>query len=131
MFPYMRRKRLGNSGITSIVQTMIRKLRITSADLSIVLDLKQIPHTYQQFYHAFSQRPRNHQEGMDEEGRSTHMVEKGEEAEEAAVGVAEEAPEDKEKEIEIKVKIVLTSAIPPGGMGNKNGHDSYVILNNL
>ena len=65
--------RSGNSRITSIVQTTISKLRLISADLSIVLALRQLLYIHQQLYHAFYQRPIHHQEGMDEDGRSTHL----------------------------------------------------------
>ena len=60
---------------------------------------------------------------MDGDGRSTHLVEEEEEAEVAdlkadqdVVGVVEEAAKDKAKEIEIKLKIELTEAIPPDDM---------------
>ena len=52
-------------------------------------------------------------------------------SEKAVVGVAKEAAEDEVKEIDIKVKMGLTSAIPQGGMGNKNGCNSATILNNV
>ena len=52
---------------------------------------------------------------MDGEGGSTHLEVEKEEAEadglkakEAAVGLVKEAAEDKEKETEIRVKMVLT-----------------------
>ena len=51
------------------------KIRLTSTDLETVLNLKQLPHTYQQLYHAFAHRPRHHQEGIGGDGRSTHLVE--------------------------------------------------------
>ena len=74
---------------------------LTSTDPATVLSLRQLPHTYQQLYQAFSQQPRNHQEGTDVYIRSTQMVEEEEaddfKAEGAAVGVAKEATEDKTK----------------------------------
>ena len=51
------------------------KIRLTSADLATVIDLRQFPHIYQQLYHAFYQRPRHHQEGIRGDGRSTHLIE--------------------------------------------------------
>ena len=69
-----------------------------------VISLKQIPHIYQQLYHAIYQQPSHHQEGTDRYGRSTHLKEEEDEteatyleAEEAEVGVVEEAAEDKAK----------------------------------
>ena len=52
-------------------------------------------------------------------------------AEEAAVGVVKEASEDKAKEIEIKLKMGLILAIPPGGMVKNNGCNSVAIINNI
>ena len=52
-------------------------------------------------------------------------------AEEAGVGVVEEAAEDKTKEIEIKVKMGLPQVIPPGGMGKNNDIYSDTILKNV
>ena len=57
--------RSGKSWITSIVQTTILNLRLTSGDITIVIASRQITHTYKQLYHSFSQRPRNNQEVMD------------------------------------------------------------------
>ena len=84
----------------------IWKLRFKSADLSTVLALIQIPHTYQQLYDPFYQRPVHYQEVMDGDGRSTHLWEEKEESEEAylkaennAAGVVEESVEEEAKEI--------------------------------
>ena len=44
--------------------------------------------------------------------------------------MVKEAAEDEAKEIEIKVKMVLTYAIQPGDMGKKNGCNSAAIINN-
>ena len=111
----MRRTRSENSWITSIFQTTIWKLRLISEDLATVLASRQLTHIYQQLYHDFTQRASHHQEGMDEDSRSTQLVEEGEEteaadfkAEEAAVGVVQEAVEEEKKEIETKVKMGLT-----------------------
>ena len=111
----MRMTMSGKSWITSIFQTTIWKPRLTSVDLATLLASRQLPHTYQQLHLAFSQQPSHHQEVMDGDGRSTQLGEEEEEAEavdfkeeEAAVGVVEEATEEEAKEIEIKVKMVLT-----------------------
>ena len=76
---------------------MISKLRIISADLSTVLDLRRLLYIYQQLYHAFYRKPIHHQEGMDGDGRSTKLgKEKGEaqavylKVTKAAVGVIKE-----------------------------------------
>ena len=65
MLSYMRSTSSDNFWITSISQTTILNRLLTSAYLATVLDLVQIPHAYQQLYHAFSQKPSHHQEGMD------------------------------------------------------------------
>ena len=52
-------------------------------------------------------------------------------AEEAAVRVIKEATEDEAKEIEINLKMVLTKATPPGGMGKNNVHGSATTLINV
>ena len=71
----MRRTTSGKFWITSIVQTMILKLRLTYADLSKVLASRQLPHNYQQLYHAFYQQPSHHHEVIDGDGRSTWLGE--------------------------------------------------------
>ena len=90
-------------------------MRLISVDLGTVLGSIQLPHIYQHLYHAFSQRPNYHQEVMDGYRISTQLEEEEREseaynlkAEEAAVGVVEEAAEEEAKVIEIKVKMWLT-----------------------
>ena len=75
-------------------------MRLISADLATVLALRQIPHIYQQLYHAFYRRPSHHQEGMVVHGMSNQIGEEEEEeeadnfkAEEAVVGVVEDSAE--------------------------------------
>ena len=70
MLLYMRRTSSGNSWITSIFQTNVLKLRLTYADISTLIPSRQLPHTYQQLYHAFSQQPSHHKRVMDGNGRS-------------------------------------------------------------
>ena len=50
-------------------------MRLISVELYTVLASRQLPHTYQHLYHAFSQRTSHHQEGMDREVRSTRLGE--------------------------------------------------------
>ena len=76
-------------------------MRLTSADISTVLASRQLPHTYQQLYHAFYQQTIHHQEGMDGNARSNNLGEEEGDAEaadlkseKATLGVAEEAAED-------------------------------------
>ena len=69
----MRKTRSGNSWITSTVQIKNLKRILTSTDLATVLVLRQIPHTYQHLYDAFSQQPSYHQECMDVDDRSTPL----------------------------------------------------------
>ena len=75
---------------------------------------------------------------MDRGGRSTNLGNEEDEseaadlkAEEAAVRVIKEATEDEAKEIEINLKMVLTKATPPGGMGKNNVHGSATTLINV
>ena len=75
---------------------------------------------------------------MDRGGRSTNLGDEEDEseaadlkAEEAAVRVIKEATEDEAKEIEINLKMVLTKATQPGGMGKNNVCDSATTLINV
>ena len=58
--PVYEEERSGNSWITSIFQKSILKLKLTSTDIATVLASIKLPHTYQQSYHAFSQRLIHH-----------------------------------------------------------------------
>ena len=71
-----------------------------------MIALRQLPHTYKNLYHAFSQQPSHHKEGIGRDGRSTHMGGEKEgaeaddlEADEFVLGMVKEATGDKEKEI--------------------------------
>ena len=97
----MRMTRSGNFWIIPIVQTTIWKLRLVSADLATVLATRQLQNTYQELYHWFYQQPSHHHEGMDRDGRSTHLEEDEEEtmaaylkADEAVLGVFKESVEE-------------------------------------
>ena len=74
----MRRARSGKSWITSIVQIVILKLRLTSAYPSTLIASRQPQHPRQQLYHALSQLPIHHHEGLEEDSRSTQVEEEEE-----------------------------------------------------
>ena len=49
----MRRTRSGNFFVTSISQATISEIRLIYKDPPTVIALRQLPHNYQQLYHAF------------------------------------------------------------------------------